>query len=58
MAKRLAEVKVSTFVTLLSEIKAKAVIDTLPVRLTGVEIETLGENVAQIYAEVLVKKLA
>ena len=35
-----------------------ALIDTLANRLTEVEIETLGETVSQIYAEVLCKKLA
>ena len=57
MTKRLAVVKVKTFFSLLSEIKAKALIDTLANRLTDVEIETLGETVSQIYAEVLCKKL-
>ena len=46
---KLAVVKVETFFTLLSEIKPKALIDTLADRLTGVEIETLGETLAQRY---------
>ena len=58
MAKRLAEVKVETFVTLLSKIKAEALIDTLANRLTDVELEILAETMARLYAEVLVKKLA
>lgn len=44
LTKRLAEVKVETLVTLLSEIKADALMDTLADRLTAVEIETLGEK--------------
>ena len=44
MAKRLAEVKVETFVTLLSKIKAEALIDTLANRLTDVEQEILAET--------------
>ena len=39
-AKRVAEVKVQTFVTLPSEIKAKSLIDTLAEWLTDVEIDT------------------
>ena len=58
MAKRLAEVKVETFFTLLSKIKAEAVIDTLANRLIEVELEILAETMARLYAEVLVKKLA
>ena len=58
MAKRLAQVKVETFCTLLSKIKAEAPIDTLPNRLTEVELEILAETMARLYAEVLVKKLA
>ena len=49
MAKRLAEVKVETFVTLLSEIKAGALIDTLANRLTDVELEILAETMARLY---------
>ena len=55
MAKRLAVVKLKTFFSLLSKIKAEARIDTLANRLTDVEIKTLGETVAQIYAKVLWK---
>lgn len=45
MAKRLAVVKLKTFFSLLSKIKAKARIDTLANRLTDIEIKTLGETV-------------
>ena len=55
VAKRLAVVKLKTFFSLLSKIKAEARIDTLANRLTDVEIKTLGETVAQIYAKVLCK---
>ena len=47
LAKRLAEVKVKRLVTLLSEIKAEALMDTLAAGLTDVEEETLGETVAR-----------
>jgi len=50
---RLAVVKVWTFVNLMFEIKAEALIDTLADRLTDLEIETLEETVAQTYAEEL-----
>ena len=43
-AEKLAEVKVETLVTLLPEIKAEALMNTLAARLTDVEIETLGET--------------
>ena len=46
MAQKLAAVKVETLVTLLPEIKAEALINTLAARLTDFEIETLGETVA------------
>lgn len=55
MAKRLAVVKLKTLLSLLSKIKAEARIDTLANRLTDVEIKTLGETGAQIYAKVLCK---
>ena len=58
LPKRLAEFKVATLVTLLSDIKAEAVIDSLADRLTDVEINKLGKTVAQRYAELLVKTLA
>ena len=45
MAKRLAVVKLKTFFSLLSKIKAEERIDTLANRLTDVEIKTLGETV-------------
>ena len=45
MAKRLAEVKLKMFFSLLSKIKAEAHIDTLANRLTDVEIKTLGDTV-------------
>ena len=47
LAKRLAEVKVATLVTLLSDIKAEAIIDSLPDWVTDVEINKLGKTVAQ-----------
>ena len=47
LAKRLAEVKVATLVTFLSDIKAEAVIDTLADTLTDVEMHKLGNTVAQ-----------
>ena len=46
MAEKLAEVKVEMLVTLLTEIKAEALMNTLAVRLTHVEIKTLCETVA------------
>ena len=57
LPKRLAEFKVATLVTLLSDIKAEAIIDSLADRLTDVEINKLGKTVAQRYAELLVKTL-
>ena len=47
LAKRLAEVKVATLVTLLSDIKAEAIIDSLADWVTDVEINKLGKTVAQ-----------
>ena len=58
LPKRLAEVKVVTLVTLLSDIKAEPIIDSLADTLTAVEMDKLGKTVAQRYAELLVKKLA
>ena len=58
LPKRLAEFKVATLVTLLSDIKAEAIIDSLANRLIDVEINKLGKTVAQRYAELLVKTLA
>ena len=58
LAKRLGEVKVATLVTVLSDIKAKAIIDSLANRLTDVEIDKLGKTLAQRYPELVVKKLA
>ena len=55
MAKRLAVVKLKTFFSLLSKIKAEARIDTLADRPADVQIETLDETVSQRYAEVLFK---
>ena len=46
LAEKLEEVKVKTLVTLLTETKAKALMNTLAARLTHVKIETLGETVA------------
>ena len=43
----LLEIKVDTLVTLLSKIRAKALMQTLAARLTDVEIETLGETVPE-----------
>ena len=43
-AEKIAEVKVETLVTLLPQIKAEALMNTLAARLTDVEIETLGET--------------
>ena len=47
LAETLLEIKVDTLVTLLSEIRAKALMETLAGRLTDVEIETLGETVPE-----------
>ena len=47
LAQTLTEVKVDTLVTLLSEVRAEALMNTLNARLTDVEIETLGETVAK-----------
>ena len=47
-----------TFFTALSEIKGKALIDTLADRPGDVQIETMDEIVCQRYAQVLLKKLA
>ena len=47
-----------TFFTALSEIKGKALIDTLADRPGDVQIETMDETVCQRYAQVLLKKLA
>ena len=58
LPKRLAEFKVATLVTLLSDIKAEAIIDSLADRLTDVEINKLGKTVAQRCAKLLVKTLA
>ena len=58
LTRRLAEVKVETLVTFLSEIRAYALIDTLADRLTDVEIETLAKTVARRFFQVFMKKLA
>ena len=47
LAKRLEGLRIKTFFTLVSEIKGEALIDTLAGRPTDVEVETLGETVAQ-----------
>ena len=47
LPKRLAEFKVATLVTLLSDIKAEAIIDSLADRLTDVEINKLGKTVVK-----------
>ena len=47
LAETLLEIKVDTLDTLLSEIRAKALMETLAARLTDVEIETLGETVPE-----------
>ena len=52
---KLAEVKVETLVTFLSDISAEALMHTLADRLTDVKIEIFGETVAQRYAEALSK---
>ena len=44
LAEKLAEVKFETHVTLLSERKAEALMDTLSARLTDVEIETQRDS--------------
>ena len=44
-----------TFFTALSEIKGKALIDTLADRPGDVQIETMDETVSQRYAQVLLK---
>ena len=46
LAQTLTEVKVDRLVTLLSEVRAEALMDTLDARLTNVEIEKVGETVA------------
>ena len=46
LPKRLAEVKVATLVTLLSDIKAEAIIDSQADTLTDVEMDQLGKTVA------------
>ena len=57
LTRRLAEVKVETLVTSLSEIRAYALIDILAYRLTDVQIETLAKTVARRFYEVLMKQL-
>ena len=47
LAEALTEIKVDTLVTLLSEIRAIALMETLGARFTDVEIETLGETVPE-----------
>ena len=47
LAETLTEIKVDTLVTLLSEIRATALMQTLAASLTDVEIETLGETVPE-----------
>ena len=47
LGKRLGGLMIKTFFTLLSEIKGEALIDTLAERPTDVEVDTLGETVAQ-----------
>ena len=46
LAEKLAEVKVQTLVTLLTQMQAEALMNTLAARLTHVEIKTLCETVA------------
>ena len=48
LAEKLAEVKVATHVTLLSERKAEALLDTPPARLTDVKIETQRDSSSKI----------
>ena len=47
LAETLTEIKFDTVVTVLSEIRNKALMETLAARLTDVEIETLGETVPE-----------
>ena len=47
LAETLTEIQVDTLVTLHSEIRATALMQTLAARLTDVEIETLGETVPE-----------
>ena len=47
LAETLTEFKVDTLVTLLSVIRAEALMDKPAARLTDVEIETLGETVVK-----------
>ena len=47
LAETLPEFKVDTLVTLLSVIRAEALMDTPAARLADVEIETLGETVVK-----------
>ena len=46
LAKKASRAKVATLVTLLSDIKAEAIIDSLADRLTDVEIDKLNKTVA------------
>ena len=48
LAEKLAEVKFETHVTLLSERKAEALMDTPSARLTDVEIETQRDSGSKI----------
>ena len=57
LAKRKVGLITETFFPALSEIKGKALINTLPYRPGDVEIETMDETVSQTYAQVLLKKL-
>ena len=47
LGKRLGGLRIKTFFTLLSEIKGEVLIDSLAGRPTDVEVQTLGETVAQ-----------
>ena len=47
LAETLTEIKVDTLVTLLSEIRGKALMETLAARIPDVEIETMGETVPE-----------
>ena len=47
LPKRQAEVKVATLVTLLSDIKAEAISDSLADWVADVEMDKLGKTVAQ-----------
>ena len=58
LPEKLADVKVETLVTLLSERKAEALMDTPVARLTDVKIETLGVTVAQRHAKALISQWA